>query len=255
MTELWQTIIRQAEKASLAEPALASFFYAHILNHSNLTSCLSFSLAERLGSHIVPATLIRDVVDTALEQETGIMDAAVADMLAVYDRDPACDTYLMPLLFFKGYQALQAYRVSHYLWQQQRFALAMYFQSLINERFDVDIHPGAIIGQGIMLDHATGIVIGETTVIGDNVSILHSVTLGGSGCSNQKRHPTIESGVLIATGAKLLGAVVIGENAKIAAGSVVVDSVESYSTVAGVPAKVVKRSPNSCPALNMEQSL
>ena len=254
-TQLWQHIEAQAEIASKQEPSLASFYYAHVLNHKSLMSSLSFSLSERLGSQIVPATLIRDVVEQALNEDSSILEAASADIEAVYERDPACETYLMPLLFFKGYQALQAHRIAHWLWGQGRKPLALYFQSLINERFQVDIHPAACLGKGIMLDHATGIVIGETTVVGDNVSILHSVTLGGSGCAQAKRHPSIGEGVLIAAGAKVLGPVNVGEGAKLAAGSLVLNDVEPHSTVAGVPATEVASGMKNTPALDMEQCL
>lgn len=254
-TQLWQQILAQANVASEREPSLASFYYAHVLNHCSLASALSFSLSERLGSQIVPATLIRDVIDRALQADASILIAAAADIEAVYDRDPACETYLMPLLFFKGYQALQAHRIAHWLWGQGRAPLALYFQSLINERFQVDIHPAAVLGKGIMLDHATGIVIGETTEVGDDVSILHSVTLGGSGCTQAKRHPTIGAGVLIAAGAKVLGPVCVGEGAKLAAGSLVLADVAPHSTVAGVPATEVASGMRNTPALDMEQNL
>jgi len=255
VNSFWQTIQSQAYQASQDEPALASFYYAHVINHKSLCSSLSFTLAESLGNAIVPASLLRDVIQNALEDDDTIIERVVKDLKAVFDRDPACNTYLMPLLFFKGFQALQCYRIAHYLWQSGRESLAFYFQSLMSESLHVDIHPAAVIGCGVMIDHATGIVIGETAVVGDDVSILHSVTLGGSGCSEGKRHPTIASGVLIAAGSKVLGNVNVGEGAKIAAGSVVTVDVEAHTTVAGVPAKVVNRGLKGAPALDMQQGL
>ena len=166
----------------------------------------------------------------------------MADTEAHYDRDPACRYYFLPLLYFKGFQALQAHRVGHCLWKSGRQALAYYLQSRVSEVFDLDIHPAAKIGNGLMLDHASGIVIGETVTIGDNVSLLHSVTLGGCGISGGDRHPKVENNVFISAGAKILGPVTIGENVKIGAGSMVVDDVPADSTVVGVPAKITKRS-------------
>lgn len=256
MNDLWKTIVDQALAASEKEPCLASFYYAHIINHRSLTSSISFTLAENLGSAIAPATLIRDVVESVLAEEACIVEQIRNDLAAVYDRDPACDTYLMPLLFFKGFKALQCHRVSHCLWQQDRRALALFLQSIVCERFQVDIHPAATIGSGILLDHATSVVIGETAVVGDNVSMLHSVTLGGSGSAKQaRRHPTIQSGVLVAAGSKILGPVTVGEGAKIAAGSVVVSDIEAHATAAGVPAKIVRRGLTSAPALDMQQTI
>lgn len=255
MEQFWREVKAQALLASEQEPSLASFYYSHILNHASFDSSLSFTLAECLGNKIVPASLIRDVILQAMRADESIATQARADLEAVYDRDAACDSYLIPLLYFKGFQALQSYRVAHHLWQHNRQALAQYFQSLVSEQFHVDIHPAAKIGCGIMLDHATGIVIGETAEIGNDVSMLHSVTLGGSGCGTGKRHPTIHSGVLIATGAKILGPVVVGESAKIAAGSVVTTDVEPLTTVAGVPAKVVNSAIKKPPALDMQQEI
>ena len=255
MNALWSAITEQAQAAGRAEPSLASYYYAYILNHPNLACSLSFGLAERLGSAVVPATLLRDVINRALQHDGSLIVAVEADLQAVYERDPACENYLMPLLYFKGFQALQAHRIANWLWRQQRQPLALYFQSLVNERFQVDIHPAATIGKGVMLDHATAIVIGETAVVGDNVSMLHSTTLGGSGCADTKRHPTVEAGALIAAGAKILGPVTLGAGAKIAAGSVVVADVPAHTTVAGVPAQVIVKDMKTTPALDMEQHL
>jgi len=180
---------------------------------------------------------------------------AVRDMLAINERDPACQTPLEPFLFFKGFQAITTYRAAHFLWNQGRRALALYFQSICNEAFGTDIHPASRIGCGILLDHATGLVIGETAIVEDNVSILHEVTLGGTGKDQGDRHPIVRSGVLIGAGAKLLGRIEIGECAKIGAGSVVLENVAPRNTVAGVPAVVVGQATQNSPAMDMNQTL
>jgi serine O-acetyltransferase len=216
---------------------------------------VAFLLASKLGNNTVPAMSIRQVVKEALLADTSIMAAICDDLQACFDRDPACDRYSLPLLYFKGFQALQAYRIAHWLWLRERRPLAMFLQSRIAGVFDVDIHPAAKLGRGIMIDHATGLVIGETAVVGDRVSMLHSVTLGGCGNAEGVRHPKVGNDVLISTGAKLLGNIVIGEGAKIAAGSLVLDDVEAHATVAGVPARVVARSSRTSPALEMNQQI
>ena len=232
---------------------LASFFHATILSHDSLQQALAFHLAEQLGNAVVSALVIHQVLSDAFTMSPEIIDQVRLDLNAYYDRDPACDHYSMPLLYFKGFQAIQLHRVSHWLWQQNRKPLALYLQNLVSERFSVDIHPGAKLGAGIMLDHATGLVIGETATVGDDVSILHSVTLGGSGCGSGVRHPQVQNGVLIAAGAKILGNVTIGECAKIGAGSLVLYDVAAHTTVAGVPARQVGKSATSQPALLMDQ--
>lgn len=236
---LWRQIRVDAAALVTCEPNLASFFHASLLNHASLASALAFLLADRLGDRDVPPMLLRQVCDEAFAADASIVESAAADCLAHYDRDPACSYHAMPVLYFKGFHAVQAYRVAHWLWSQGRRALAQFLQSRIATVFDVDIHPAARIGAGLMVDHATGLVIGETAVIGANVSILHGVSLGGCGTGAGPRHPQIGEGVLISAGAKLLGPVAIGAGAKIAAGSVVFDDVEAYMTVAGVPARLV----------------
>ncbi|ROS06121.1 serine O-acetyltransferase [Sinobacterium caligoides] len=253
--EVWQHIIDEVRGHRSSEPLLASFYHAAVLNHSGLDQALAYQLAIRLDSETVPAMLIRDVCNEAFAADKDIMQAVLADLSSYPERDAACKEYSMPLLYFKGFQAVQAYRVSHWLWQQGRVPLALYFQNCIATVFDVDIHPAATIGFGLMLDHATGLVIGETAVVGNNVSILHEVTLGGSGCSQGARHPVVGDGVLISAGAKVLGGVTIGEGAKIAAGSVVLSSVAEHTTVAGVPAKVVGIPRTAQPALSMNHDI
>lgn len=253
--DVWKTIRHEATQASVAEPILASFYHATILNHADFSSAISFHLANKLDSQAMPALMIRDIFADAMRADPSIEIAMLADICAHRERDPACTTYALPLLFFKGYQALQSHRVAHWLWTQGRECLALFLQNQISQQFDVDIHPGANIGKGIMIDHATGVVMGETVIMEDNVSLLHSVTLGGSGHSKGQRHPVIRSGVLIGVGAKILGYVEIGEGAKIGAGSVVLESVAAHTTVAGVPAKVIGHPVVAEPALNMDHGL
>ncbi|MEM9707026.1 MAG: serine O-acetyltransferase, partial [Pseudomonadota bacterium] len=168
-----------------------------------------------------------------------IVDASLADVLAVFDRDPATFEYVQPFLYYKGYLSLQAQRVANWLWRHDRKQLALYLQSRMSELFQVDIHPATKIGKGVFIDHATGVVIGETAVVGDDVSILQNVTLGGTGKEKGDRHPKIGRGALISVGANVLGNIEVGEGAKVAAGSVVLHPVPPYCTVAGVPAKPV----------------
>lgn len=253
--DVWALIRAEAKDASADEPVLASFYHAVILNHHSFAAAISFHLANKLDSQAVPAMMIREVFEEAMAADAEIEAAMRADILAHRERDPACSRYSMPFLFFKGYHALQSWRVAHWLWQQRRNSLALYFQNQISQCFDVDIHPRATIGKGIMIDHATGVVIGETSVIEDNVSMLHSVTLGGSGCAKTDRHPKIRRGVLIGVGAKILGNIEIGEGAKIGAGSVVLNAVAPHTTVAGVPAQPIGRPKGDEPARDMDHHL
>ncbi len=236
---LWESIRLQTRKQAESEPVLASFLYATILNHESLKGALSFHLANKLDSPALPAMLIREVIEEALGTEASIIESVRADLVAVSERDSACCSLVTPLLYFKGFHALQAYRVAHWLWQQGRNSLALFLQNRISAVFGVDIHPAARIGKGIMFDHATGIVIGETAVVEDNVSIMQSVTLGGTGKAGGDRHPKVRKGVLIGAGAKILGNITVGECAKIGAGSVVLKDVPSRATVAGVPAQII----------------
>jgi serine O-acetyltransferase len=252
---LWQQMYDEARLASKQEPVLASFYHSSLLNHRSFAAAISFYLANKLDSQTMPALVIREVFETALMEEPGLVDAMIADIFAHRERDPACSDHLMPFLFFKGYQALQSHRVANWLWRQGRECLALFLQHQISEVFDVDIHPGARIGKGVMIDHATGVVIGETAVLEDNVSLLHGVTLGGSGCTSGQRHPQIRQGVLIGVGAKILGNVEVGEGAKIGAGSLVLEDVLPHTTVAGVPARPVGRPNVDQPALSMDHQL
>lgn len=237
------------------EPILASFLHATILKHNAMEDALSFHLAGKLATSTLPAMLVREVIDEAYAGDPSIRKALRADIRAVRERDPATDRYSVPLLYYKGFHALESYRIAHWLWKNGRRSLALYLQNRISEVFGVDIHPAARIGTGILIDHGTAVVIGETAVVDDNVSILHEVTLGGTGKQTGDRHPKVRHGVLIGTGAKILGNVEIGEGSKVAAGSVVLNDVPPHSTVAGVPAVVVGRPDVDEPALDMNHQI
>ena len=252
---LWQAMRREAETLARAEPMLASFFHTIILNHSEYRDALSFHLANKLASHSMPALVIREIFDQALAADPAITRQALADCAATRDRDPAARYLCTPFLYLKGYQALQSHRVAHWLWTAGRQSLALFLQSRIAEVFSVDIHPAARIGSGIMLDHATGIVIGETAVVEDDVSILQSVTLGGTGKESGDRHPKIRRGVLVGVGAKILGNVEIGAGAKIGAGSVVLTDVAPHTTVVGVPALPVGTPKDRQPSQAMDHNV
>ncbi len=252
---LWQCIREETQEALSKEPVLASFLHSTILNHHTLETALSFHLAHKLDSPIASALLLREVIEEALIADDNIGKAIRCDLRAVMERDSACNSYSIPFLYFKGFHALQSYRIAHWLWQQGRQELALFFQNCITTEFAVDIHPAAQIGHGIMLDHATGLVIGETAVVGNNVSILQSVTLGGTGKEDGDRHPKVGDGVLISAGAIILGNISIGNGAKVGAGSVVLQDVPPHTTVAGVPAKVVGRPSCDQPALDMNHGI
>ena len=252
---IWQSIREETEEATRKEPVLASFLHSTILNHRSLESALSFHLAHKLDSPTASALLVREVIEQALSADPSLGKAIRCDLRAVKERDSACCSYSIPFLYFKGFHALQAYRVAHWLWQQDRRSLALFFQNCISTEFGVDIHPAAKIGHGIFMDHATGVVIGETAVVGNNVSILQSVTLGGTGKEEGDRHPKVGDGVLISAGAKILGNINIGSGAKVGAGSVVLQEVPPHTTVAGVPAKIVGHPTTDQPALDMNHAI
>ncbi len=252
---MWDVMRREAADKAAEEPSLGSYFHATILNHVSFRSALSFRLASKLDNPMLPTMLIRDVIEEAMADDPDILDSALMDMLATYARDPACEDLSTPFLFLKGFHALQSHRIAYWLWNRQRHTLALFFQSQISVGLGVDIHPAARIGRGIMLDHATGIVVGETAVIDDDVSILHSVTLGGTGKESGDRHPKIRRGVLLAAGCKVIGNITVGEGAKVGAGSVVLADVPAHVTVAGVPARVVGAPREENPAFGMDHSL
>lgn len=252
---LWETLRTEAAHAAAQEPALVGLMNDVVLQPGSFCEALSVRLSRKLAYHATPEGYLKDVFHETFEQSPRILQEVTADLLAFKERDPACRNYLSPLLYFKGFQALTCYRVSHYLWGQNREELALYLQSLVSEVFAVDIHPAARIGCGLLLDHATSFVVGETAVIEDDVSILHEVTLGGTGKEKGDRHPKVRRGVLIGAGAKLLGNIEIGTGAKIGAGSVVLDSIPPHSTAVGVPAKVVGRADEEQPFRSMDHRL
>ncbi|WP_439816481.1 serine O-acetyltransferase [Zavarzinia sp. CC-PAN008] len=242
---IWAEIRRDAETLVQDEPVMAGFLHAGVLVHRSLEDALSYQLANKLAGAAVGPLLMRQVIDEAFASDRDIPEAVRADFHAVRDRDPACRSYLEPLLYFKGFHAIQAYRIAHWLWRSGRRGLALFFQNRISEAFGVDIHPAARIGRGILLDHGTGVVIGETVVIENCVSMLQGVTLGGTGKETGDRHPKVRAGALIGANATILGNIEVGEGAKVGAGSVVLQNVPPHCTVAGVPA-VVKGCPD-CP--------
>jgi serine O-acetyltransferase len=252
---IWIKLTDEALQLVQTEPLLASYVYACVLNHNGLGSALSFLLANKLSDDVMPAIAVRELFDNAYRESPEMIVNAIWDMRAVYDRDAATNSYLPIILFLKGYQSIQVHRLAHYLWKKGRRMLALFMQSRNSEVFGVDIHPACIMGKGIMFDHATGIVIGETTVIEDDVSIMQSVTLGGTGNETGDRHPKIRSGVLISTGAKVLGNIEVGNGAKVGAGSVVLSDVPPHTTVVGVPAHRVGKPCSELPARTMDQNI
>lgn len=250
---VWSRVCDEACEMVRTEPLLGALAHSSLLHHPTMERALAYRFSLKLASGEMSEQLLREMADEAYATDPELGQAARADLMAVFDRDPACQTYIQPILFFKGYQAVQAYRIGHWLWQQGRREMAYFVQMRVSEAFGVDIHPAARVGRGIMIDHAHSIVIGETAVVGDNVSMLHSVTLGGTGKEDGDRHPKIGDGVLIGAGAKVLGNIHVGQCSRIAAGSVVLQDVPPCTTVAGVPARVVGEAGCPQPAVNMDQ--
>lgn len=249
---VWHRIRTEAEAAIVQEPLMGGLIHASVLHHGTFAQALAYRIAMKLASREMSEQILREILDAAYADDPELTAAARADIVAIFDRDPACHRLMQPLLFFKGFQAVQSYRLAHWLWKAGRKDIAYFVQMRCSEIFGVDIHPAARIGKGIMIDHAHSIVIGETAVIGDNVSMLHSVTLGGTGKEDDDRHPKIGDGVLIGAGAKVLGNITIGHCSRIAAGSVVLESVPPMKTVAGIPAKIVGESGCSQPSITMD---
>ena len=253
--EIWETIQKETEKRVQAEPVLASFFHSTILEHDSFSSAVADLIASDLGRASVQPMLLRSVIKEAMNSSEEILNGTVSDLLAAKERDPSCKYLSEPLLFFKGFKALQAHRVASWLWVNSRHTLAHYFQSRTSEVYGVDIHPAAKLGKGIMIDHGTGVVIGETSVVEDNVSIFQGVTLGGTGKEEGDRHPKVREGVLLSASSTILGNVKIGKNAKVAAGSVVLEDVKEYTTVVGVPAVKVNEVNNETPARDIDHGI
>jgi serine O-acetyltransferase len=252
---VWARIRKEAEDAARREPEFATFLYENILHHDTLEAAVVHRVSERLGNADISGDLIRQAYTDALEDEPAIGEAFRADIVATVDRDPATNRFIEPVLYYKGFHAIQTHRLAHWLNRKGRRDFALYLQSRASSVFQCDINPAARIGRGIFLDHATGLVVGETAAIDDDVSILHDVTLGGTGKENEDRHPKIRRGVMIGAGAKILGNIEVGECARIAAGSVVINPVPRNKTVAGVPAKVVGEAGCPEPSRAMDQML
>lgn len=252
--ELFSVLVKEALSLSNSEPLLKSVLDELIVFRQSFAEVLAMSLSRKLASSLLSRSQLEILFLSTYKDNPCIVEDAAVDLCATMDRDPACKSYLEPLLFFKGYQAIQAYRIAHILWKDERFFLAEMLQSLISQKFAVDVHPAAKIGRGMFLDHATGLVVGETARIGNNVSILHGVTLGGTGNETGDRHPKVSDGVMIGAHAQLLGNIHIGKGAKVGAGAVVLEDVPPHVTVAGVPAVKVGRPENALPSLDMNQN-
>lgn len=252
---IWDQVRREAAEAAENEPLLCAFLHSSVLNQPSLEAAVSHRIAARLDHGDVPAALIRQSFDAMLADDDTWRSVMRVDLQAVFERDPACMRYIEPMLYFKGFHAIQTHRLAHWMFNRGRRDLALYLQSRSSAQFQTDINPAARMGKGIFLDHATGLVVGETAIIGDDVSILHSVTLGGTGKEGSDRHPKIGNGVLIGAGASILGNIKVGHCSKIAAGSVVLADVPACKTVAGVPAKVVGEAGCSEPSRAMDQML
>lgn len=255
LDEVWGEIRKEAESVAEKEPALTSLFEDVILSRATLFEAIGCRIARKFAAKAMPESLVREIFVYVCSKNEDVRRNILRDIVAIYDRDPACSSYLEPVMYFKGFQAICVHRMAHVLWNAGRRHLALYFQSLSSEIYGVDIHPAAKFGGGILLDHATSFVAGETSVVEDDVSILHEVTLGGTSTECGDRHPKVRSGVLIGAGAKLLGNIEIGMGAKIGAGSVVLCDVPAHTTVAGVPAKSICSSKETMPSLNMNQHL
>lgn len=255
LENLWTKLRSEAEKLYEEEERLRHLVDDVVLSRGSFAESLAARLGRRLAREDMPREMIEPLISEIISSDEHIAHACSRDLLAMFERDPACFSPLEPLLFLKGFMALSTYRVSNRLWLDGRRWLALYIQSVSSEVFSTDIHPAARIGCGILLDHATSFVVGETAIIEDDVSILHEVTLGGTGKATGDRHPIIRSGVLIGAGAKILGRVEIGTHAKVGAGSVVLNDVPPHTTVAGVPAVIVGEARETNPAMEMDQHL
>lgn len=250
---IWDAVRLEADEAAVNDPLLSAFLNASILGHKTLEEAVAYRVAERLDHADITSGLLQKAFSQMLEAYPDWSRTVRVDIQAYYDRDPACDRFLMPVLYFKGFHAIQTHRLAHWLWNEGRRDFALYLQSRSSSMFQTDIHPAARMGQGIFIDHATGLVIGETAVVEDDVSILHGVTLGGTGKAGGDRHPKIRHGVLIGAGAKILGNIEIGNCTKVASGSVVLSSVPPKKTVAGVPARIVGEAGCNEPSRAMDQ--
>ncbi len=252
---IWLNLRQEASDTIQAEPGLASLLHSTILSHDDLASALSYHIARKMSDDTLRGMTLREMVSKAYAADPSLVKSAEADLQAVYERDPAAKGYLQAFMFFKGFLSLQVHRIAHRLWQDGRLTMAHLLQSRVSELFQIDINPAARIGKGVFLDHGTGIVIGETAVVGDDCSILQGVTLGGTGAERGDRHPKIGKGVLLGAGANVLGNITIGDYAKIASGSVVLKPVPAHCTAAGVPARLVNCKTCEDPARTMDHTM
>ena len=248
----WSALRDQAEQLAEREPELSSFAHATILKHERLEQALSYHLAKKIGGEGLSPMQVREIFEEAFAADPSIGEAVRADLSAVFQRDPACHSYVQAFLFFKGFHSLQSHRIAHWLWREKRTWMAYFFQNRVSDLFAVDIHPAAPFGRGIFMDHATGVVVGETAIVEDDVSMLHGVLLGGTGKESEDRHPKVRRGVLLGAGAKVLGNIEVGEYSRVGAGSVVLKPVPPCTTVAGVPARVIGKA-GARPSQEMDQ--
>ena len=253
--EVWSELKRLAIAEAEADPALAAHLYDLVIRHRGYPEALAYLIASSLANNTFNIVAMSDLVSETISHNPEIATSSLYDLKAVCERDPACESPLIPFLYYKGFKGLQGYRIAHALWKSGRNGIARFLQSRITEVFALDIHPHATVGRGVFIDHATGIVVGQTSVIEDDVSMLQSVTLGGTGKEGGDRHPKIRRGVMLGAGAKVLGNIEVGEGAKVAAGSVVTKPVPPHTTVAGVPAKPIGRPTSDTPAYDMNQEL
>lgn len=246
---LWLRLREEAQEAFHRSPMLAPLFLDSIINQPTFEAAVFHRVATRLKNDVVSQPMIINAFHRAISVEPDLAQALRADIAAVMDRDPACARFIEPFLYFKGFHAIQTHRLANWLWRSGEIDFALYLQSRSSDVFQTDIHPAARFGRGIFLDHATGLVVGETAVVEDDVSLLQNVTLGGTGKETADRHPKIRRGAMIGAGAKILGNIEVGPRARIAAGSVVLRAVPAYATVAGIPAKIIKTGdPEDTPA-------
>ena len=252
---IWSALRVEAERLAESEPELASFVHATILKHDRLEGALSYHLAKKIGGEDLSPMQVREIFEEAFAADPTIGEAVRADLSAVFQRDPACHSYVQAFLFFKGFHSLESHRIAHWLWREKRAWMAYFFQNRVSDLFAVDIHPAAPFGRGIFIDHATGVVVGETAVVEDDVSMLHGVLLGGTGKESEDRHPKVRRGVLLGAGAKVLGNIEVGEYSRVGSGSVVLKPVPPRTTVAGVPARVIGKAGSDRPSQDMDHCL
>jgi len=241
---IWSELRKEAEEALIKAPMLAPLFVDSVLNQSSLEAAVFYRVSARLKNDVVSLPLLSDTFARAAEADATLAEALRADIAAVVERDPATERFIEPFLYFKGFHAIQTHRLAHWLWHKGERDFALYLQSRSSDVFQTDIHPAARFGQGVFLDHATGLVVGETAQVEDDVSLLQNVTLGGTGKESGDRHPKIRRGAMVGAGAKILGNIEIGAHSRIAAGSVVLRNVPPFSTVAGIPARVIRLAPD-----------